>query len=727
MNNMSSQSIEIESVIKKVKENYLKVLELYQRTSLDTVPLHNRFVSNYPSFSAMKKFDGNVDFIGKIDKKIGIYIHFPFCEDICDYCYFVKVVNEKKLIQQYIEALKKEIRFYAKHISKQSPVVEFIYFGGGTPTAIKKSFLKEIVKELKASFTISENVEFTCEGSPNTLDKGSILFLKKLGVNRISVGVQSFDATVLREMNRKRTSDKTNTVIENLQNNFKNFNVDFIFGHYASDKDKLYEDLKKVAEYQIPSATFYQIWLNCETLAKAKSNDLSFENLLYQRMVISTFMKELGYINDKSDWYIKDDKFKFKFQDHKWKNGDFIAIGTNSYGYINGVFYRNFCHNSLKDHMKSIKDYIDLVENKEHGIDLYCKLNETEQKKRGICLGLKMNEYLKYDNNVFQPVIDELREMELMIEDDNGIKLSEKGFYMANIISNYLLDYIDDQQPKRTEKIFHSKEEYRDKLTDDIGVCKKSFFSISRLRPDKWLIDSFDISEYFLIFKKFIEDVPHSVVGRITIVDKNMLKNHFKKMLENTYADNAKIYLTHNELHKRLKDTIFKRKGYELLIDTLIAFRAIHKNDDMALLAWNESDTDRFLTYQWEEFDEILIYDNEKVCGIKLNIEDTIEDTNVTEKIKYVEFTGSNVVLEFKNNWFKLKRKIKESDYYGKKLDDYINDILDEWNKMELQDSEKYHINKIRDTLNDNIEEDKKNKKNDSYYNGFQEKYKKEK
>ncbi|GHT34046.1 hypothetical protein FACS189434_09540 [Bacteroidia bacterium] len=419
--------VNIDNVIKEVESSFDRVLELYKQSQIDTAPLHYDFVSNYPSLSALKEFDGRTHFIETKNNEIGIYIHFPFCDYKCDYCYFVSTISyNSSLIKNYIDALKSEIMFYAEKFSNVT--LSYIYFGGGTPTAVDKELLEEVVNLIYKSFKISENIEFTCEGSPNTLTDDVISFLANLGISRISIGVQSFDESVLLQMKRVQSVKQVENVIESLHKYYpSNFNVDFIFGHYSSNRKNLFIDLEKIKQLELPSVTFYQIWLNNQTQAKKLSDSITFEDLLYQRMCISTYMKNLNYSNDKSDWYIKNNAAKFRFQDYKWGNNDFVAIGVSSYGYINGNLYRNIL---------SIKDYITQVDEERNGIGSHYHLNEIEIEKRRICLGLKMNKGIIYDKNSidFNGFIDMLIDNKLMTVSNNQINLSYEGFLMSDMI-----------------------------------------------------------------------------------------------------------------------------------------------------------------------------------------------------------------------------------------------------------------------------------------------------
>jgi oxygen-independent coproporphyrinogen-3 oxidase len=447
MNNINSQYIE--RAIEEAEASYSEVLGLYKNSFLDTNPMNIEFITSFVSFSAIREYDGNARFISSISDKTGLYIHFPFCRRFCNYCFYVKTeANNTELIKLYIKALKKEIRFYAKQI--QRSMIKYIYFGGGTPTAINKLFLKEVVDELNTQFTISDDVQFTVEGCPDSLDEKMISFLSELGVNRISVGIQSFDEEVLLEMKREHSISQLNKLIENLHKYFPSrFNIDLIFGHHASNKNKLCIDLEKVRLNAIPSVTFYQIWLCHATPAKLKSGHITFEDLLFQRMIINAYMKNLNYSNGVMDMYFANDDTYCKFQKHKWKNNDFISVGAGSNGYINGVLYRNY-GTMGDDDLLSIKGYISMVEKYNHSIRFYCELNSSEKHKKSICLGLKLNEYLEYTNTVFQQQIEHLSAAKLIDKKGNSIKLSKEGFYMADIIVKYLRD-------SKSSRLLHSQ------------------------------------------------------------------------------------------------------------------------------------------------------------------------------------------------------------------------------------------------------------------------------
>jgi len=430
----------IEKAISEVELTYRSVLDLYNKTPLDTNPQNFECISTYPSFSTLREYSGDAKNINSISDKIGIYIHFPFCKRSCDYCYYVKTETDNiHFIEKYIQAVKKEIRFYAEKIKYAT--VKYIYFGGGTPASIDKLLINDVINEIYSQLTVADDVEFTCEGCPATMSEDMLSFLSEAGVNRISVGIQSFDNGVLTAMKRDQTIPYLSALIANLHKNFNNrFNIDMIFGHYASNRETLYKDLETLRQYAIPSVSYYQIWLCHPTLAKLKSTHITFDDLLYQRMIIDAYLKNLNYKNDVTDLYINNNDANFKFLRHKWTNNDHIGIGTGSHGYVNGVLYRNY-GNVSEDGIQSVNGYIDLINKNNHSVNMLYTLSEREIEKRRVFLGLKLNDYLEYPKTDILPSIEELLKAKLIEKENNYIKLSQEGFLMLNMILKYLCGY----------------------------------------------------------------------------------------------------------------------------------------------------------------------------------------------------------------------------------------------------------------------------------------------
>ena len=424
-------------IIDKVDIQIESVHELFKKSSLNTDPQNFECISSYPSFSETNNYSGDANFFNQASDTIGLYVHIPFCKRSCDYCYYVKTDSlDNDVVVKYINALKKEINYISERLKHTK--IKYIYIGGGTPTAIEKSFLADVINTIFSKFNISNDVEFTCEGCPVTLTDDMLVFLKILGVNRVSTGIQSFDDNVLQAMKREDTKHHIEKLLENLNTHFENkFNIDMIFGHHGSNQSILINDLEKIKYYNLPSVSYYQIWLYQSTPAKLKSAHITFQELLRQRMIIDEYLKQLNYKNTVTDLYIKNDEANFKFLKHKWTNNDHIGLGVGAHGYVSGHIYQNIGV-AYQEAIQSINNYIDIVNRANHAVNMLHVLSDDEIEERKVFLGLKLNEYFEYPIKNEIKSIESLCKEKLILKDKNLIKLSYEGFLMLNMILKFL-------------------------------------------------------------------------------------------------------------------------------------------------------------------------------------------------------------------------------------------------------------------------------------------------
>ena len=137
-------------------------------------------------------------------KELGIYIHIPFCKSKCSYCDFTSFANKEKIIEKYIECLKKEI----KNKESNNCIIDTIYIGGGTPSFIESKYIKEIVETIKSKFKIKQEAEITIEINPGTVNEEKLKGYKKTGINRISIGLQSTNNKILKQIGRIHTYEE---------------------------------------------------------------------------------------------------------------------------------------------------------------------------------------------------------------------------------------------------------------------------------------------------------------------------------------------------------------------------------------------------------------------------------------------------------------------------------------------------------------------------------------
>lgn len=280
----------------------------------------------------------------KRKKKINsLYIHIPFCSNICPYCDFVKLIKNDLFIKQYLNELiidlNKTINEYKKFKS--------IYIGGGTPSILNCNDLESILKILKKVKAF--NCEFTIECNPEDINIEKLKLFKKYGVNRISIGIQSFDKKILKEIKRDYGIDYYN-LISLVKKYIKNINVDLIYGFKEQTLNDLEEDLNKFIKLNINHLSIYSLIVDKNSIFhnngyKEQNEDDS--RIFYDYIV--SFLRKHGFKRYEVSNFAKKHKFS-KHNMNYWKNNEYLALGIGASGYIDNIRYR--ISPSFKDYIK---------------------------------------------------------------------------------------------------------------------------------------------------------------------------------------------------------------------------------------------------------------------------------------------------------------------------------------------------------------------------------------
>lgn len=350
-----------------------------------------------------------------------IYIHIPFCSSICSYCDFAKVFYNKTLVTAYLNSLEKEIdKRYNNNL------VKTIYIGGGTPTCLDYEELKRLLN-ITNKFKTTNNLEFTIESNVE-IDENKIKLLKEYNVNRISIGVQSFNDKILKTLNR---THKKNDVIKTIkllkENNFKNINIDLIYG-VEENIEIIKEDLKTFLKLDIPHISYYSLIIEDNTLLKInKFKQISEEIDYAMYKYIEETLEDNNYIHYEISNYCKEGMMSIHNKNY-WLNGNYLGFGLGAVSYID---------NKRISNTKNINKYI---ENNNINEELYENLNTRMQ--TDIMLGLRLIEGIniknfknKYNKDIYE-VIDINNYLNNgIIEITNGyLKINKKYIYLSNEI-----------------------------------------------------------------------------------------------------------------------------------------------------------------------------------------------------------------------------------------------------------------------------------------------------
>lgn len=262
------------------------------------------------------------------------YIHIPFCKKICTYCDFCKMYYNENLINKYLEALDKEIKDNYKGESLKT-----LYIGGGTPSCLSMDELRKLFEVLKR-FKLDFNCEFTFECNLNDVTEELLVFLKENNVNRLSIGVESFNEKILKILGREYNFD----IIEKItlvKKYFSNINIDLIYGVNGESIEDLKEELEKFIKLDVSHISIYSLILEDNTILKV-NNYKEIDSDLCRSMYdyICDVLEKEGYIHYEISNFSKE-RYESKHNLNYWDNGKYYGFGLGASGFTCNIRYSN--------------------------------------------------------------------------------------------------------------------------------------------------------------------------------------------------------------------------------------------------------------------------------------------------------------------------------------------------------------------------------------------------
>jgi len=373
----------------------------------------------------------------------GLYIHIPFCKQACSYCNFhfsTSLGNKNELL----EALVQELRLRKDYLEHKN--LDSIYFGGGTPSLLSAQELDIILEEIAVHFSINEKAEITLEANPDDLELQKLRDYKALGLNRLSIGIQSFGEQDLKFMNRVHNSQQGIAAIEMVQQaGFENFSIDLIYGTPGMKDSQWLENLNKTFELQIPHVSAYCLTVEPKTalahnIAKGDIQDVDEEQAARQFEMLMTEMELHGYVHYEISNFCKPG-FKANHNSSYWIGEPYLGIGPSAHSYNGSSRQWNVSNNS--QYQKAIQSD-----------DVPAEIEELNSKQR-------FNEYLMcslrtmegcdpvYVKETFGEEYADLLLKNALVPLENALlesrgsvlKLTRKGKLLAdNVISDLFMD-----------------------------------------------------------------------------------------------------------------------------------------------------------------------------------------------------------------------------------------------------------------------------------------------
>lgn len=373
----------------------------------------------------------------------GVYIHIPFCHQICNYCDFNKFFFHNQPVDEYIESLGKEMALWANDLQKAE--IETIFIGGGTPTSLSVDQLDRLLELITTYIPMEHVTEFSSEANPDELTLDKMQKMREFGVNRLSMGVQTFDQDLLKVLGRTHSNDHVYEVINHAkQTDFPSISIDLMYGLPNQTMDQWKASLQEAFRLKIPHISAYSLLVEPKTifynlLSKGKlslpGEDLEAEMYGY----LLEEMQSHGYIQ----YEISNFAYVGKESKHNllyWNNDEYIGLGAGAHGYVNGKRYSN--HGPIKKYMQTI-------ETGEQPLMMQKEVTNVEKMEEEMFLGLRKNEGVslaKFEErygltlrDVYGKELDELLQRELLVLENNFIRLTSRGRFMGNEVFQYFL------------------------------------------------------------------------------------------------------------------------------------------------------------------------------------------------------------------------------------------------------------------------------------------------
>ena len=316
------------------------------------------FVANYPPFSvwtpeAVDEAAHPALAAPAADVPLGLYLHIPFCRKRCHFCYFRVYTNKNAAqVQSYLDVLGREWELYARQPAIAGRPLDFIYFGGGTPSFLSVRQLRGLVDRLSATTPWSTACEITFECEPGTLTEPKLAAIRDMGVTRLSLGVEHFDDHILELNGRAHRSAEIFRAYNFARSiDFPQINIDLIAGMLGETEEKWRDAVRRTIELDPDSITIYQMELPFNTTISSDRlhGTGQFDETVApwatkRRWVDEAFaaFEQAGYTIGSAYTAVKDPgRTKFVYRDRLWQGADLAGLGVASFGHVNGVHMQN--------------------------------------------------------------------------------------------------------------------------------------------------------------------------------------------------------------------------------------------------------------------------------------------------------------------------------------------------------------------------------------------------
>lgn len=369
-----------------------------------------------------------------LKKPTSAYVHIPFCTQICYYCDFSKVFIKNQPVDAYLQALIREFRSY------DITELRTLYIGGGTPTSISTVQLDYLLTELSRDLNLNTLEEFTIEANPGDLTVDKIEVLQKSAVNRVSLGVQTFNDKHLKRIGRSHNEAQIYSTIDALKTaGFQNISIDLIYALPGQTMDDVRSNVAKALSLNIPHLSLYSLILEHHTVFMNKmrrgklhlpTEDLEAEMFEY----IISEMERNGFEHYEISNFTKPG-FESRHNLMYWDNVEYYGVGAGASGYLDGIRYRN--RGPIQHYLKGVSEGNArlseevLSKNEMMEEELFLGL----RKKEGVSIGKFEQKFGTSFEKRYGQIVQELQSDGLLKENNGFIQMTKKGLFLGDTVA----------------------------------------------------------------------------------------------------------------------------------------------------------------------------------------------------------------------------------------------------------------------------------------------------
>lgn len=367
-------------------------------------------------------------------KPTSAYVHIPFCTQICYYCDFSKVFIKNQSVDSYLEHLLEEFRSY--DIQK----LRTLYIGGGTPTALSAPQLEVLLKGLTKNLDLSVLEELTIEANPGDLDADKIAVLKNSAVNRVSLGVQTFDDKMLKKIGRSHLEKDIYENIDRLKlAGFDNISIDLIYALPGQTMEQVKDNVAKAIGLDIPHMSLYSLILENHTvfMNRMRRGKLPLPKEELEAEMFEYIIAELeksGFEHYEISNFSKPG-FESRHNLMYWDNAEYYGIGAGASGYVNGVRYKN--HGPIRHYLSAVEEGNARI-TEEH-------LSQKEQMEEEMFLGLRKKsgvsmarfeeKFGRSFDGLYGEIVRDLVQQGLMQIEGDRVRMTKRGLFLGDTVA----------------------------------------------------------------------------------------------------------------------------------------------------------------------------------------------------------------------------------------------------------------------------------------------------